>query len=379
LISATVAFTLFPPKLFGILWYLLAIFCAVLTIKNWSSTSFKSAKVWFIAFTPLLVSSIASVFIHKLTISRAEVLELYLGGLLFSAGFQHLDINYRKIISGAKVAAVLGLFFACYEVFYLGLDRAGVEVNPINFGFAAGIVGVFLVVKWCGGENKKNWLREGSFTLAAIIALIFSGSRGPFLAFSVILICLLSIHASSAFKSKHINLKSKMLLAFLAVNIGLGSLLLFPRTYSEIVDPSLTSPKIRLELAKEGVKQILETPLLGIGSDQAGRFLRSLEDEVLSQFNHLHNTPLNISLELGVFGGLSFLWAIVFLIAYFYKARAWAQSNAVLNGILIILFIFIASLFNDAMSHSYARKLIAFYFSICLVLLHRSIKNPPCK
>jgi O-antigen ligase len=299
--------------------------------------------------------------------------------LLFSAGFQHLDINYRKIISGAKVAAVLGLFFACYEVFYLGLDRAGVEVNHINFGFAAGIVGVFLVVKWCGGENKKNWLREGSFTLAAIIALIFSGSRGPFLAFSVILICLLSIHASSAFKSKQINLKSKMLLAFLAVNIGLGSLLLFPRTYSEIVDPSLTSPKIRLELAKEGVKQILETPLLGIGSDQAGRFLRSLEDEVLSQFNHLHNTPLNISLELGVFGGLSFLWAIVFLIAYFYKARAWAQSNAVLNGILIILFIFIASLFNDAMSHSYARKLIAFYFSICLVLLHRSIKNPPCK
>lgn len=343
----------------------------MLTIKNWKSTSLTPIKVWLIAFTPLFVVSVASVLIHDLKFSRVEVLEIYLGGLVFTAGFQHLGLTYEKVILGAKIAALLGLAVAIYEVFYLNSGRAGWSVNPVNFGFAAGIIGIIL-----GASSIKSNIVKSQLTLRVSIAaaastLILAGSRGPFVASLLVLLGAYLFATTRTAKPEPVPRRWKFFVLPIVLYIALGSTLLLPRTYFELVSDNPTSAKIRIDMAEEGVKQILAAPLKGIGSDQAGNFLDNLEIPELSDYNNLHSTLLNITLELGVLGGISFVWAMFYLIAYFLKSLKATPKFYAESGLYLTAFVFIASFFADYLSVSFARKIFTIYITLFLVLIYQ--------
>jgi O-antigen ligase len=358
MIASTIAIGLLSKTIFGLLWYVMILLCAAHCAAKWRLTKLAPIKNWLIAFLPLFFNF--------------AFLEIYLAGFIFTAGLQHFRFTNEQIIIGAKYASVLAVILTVYEFFYLGISRVGSDFNPINFGMAAGIISIICAVNINLNKNNSGQISNYICLLLSIAAMIFSGSRGPLLAFVIVSIVLIILSKNIAKRQAGPSKAPKLFGAFLIFIILVGVTLHFNRTVDEIVLTESSSSGLRIVMAKEAVNKIQTVPFFGIGAGETANFLGTLDNPLLGQFKHVHNSFLNFSLELGIFGGLAFLWAIGYLLTIFLSYADQEYLFAALCGLLIVIFIFFCSLFNDVFSHSYSRKLIAFYFSIFLVLVHKS-------
>lgn len=365
----TLGLSLAHPNAFGIAWTLLALACLVLAFKHRDALDSPNAawKVWLVAFGPLTALSLFSALFFNLSLSRAEVIEVFLGGLFFCLGLRHLEPSFARLRDGLCLAAALGLALAIYEFFILTYPRVGMVFHPINFALACGATLLALSLLWTSSESPRgNPLAIPLAILAAGLTLLGSGSRGPILA---ALLCLLAAWLAGRREKQVVNrlqiTKAGALLAgaFLVMAVGVFAI----RFGTDLRLGADSSIGKRWQLIEISVAQIMKTPWLGVGTDQAGKFFSSFPPPI-SSLDHAHVTLLNLGLELGLPGLLSWIWI------FFVMGRAFLRKGPQYNeaisrvGLYVSGYIFLCALTQDLLSHAYTRKYIALAFAMLLVM-----------
>lgn len=401
------AATTIHPNLFGVLWVLAAVFSLGLFVRHrffarqagkvaTHTTEMNAAvKLWLIAFAPLLVISLVSVINTSVPLSRIEVAEVLIGGAFLAAGLQWIRISQERLINAAVIGSLFALGIAIVDLTLFDYGRAGRSFHPINFAVAVGCLLIVLTHAVIDTNTQRRPIVLAGLT-AGVIAMILSESRGPMLA--IILSVGLTWAVTRVFRRSPESDASKTPTWIWTAGLGIAlTLVLFAgwRTWNELQALGQSaSVQVRLQILIATLNQIRETPIFGIGADQAGKFFAAvtLPEQGI---NHAHSSLLNTTLEMGLPGGLAWCWAFLvlgwgFLREVRQKAQSAHNTNAGhtseqnLNGsrehmlftckvgLSLVLFFFLCSLTQDLLSHSFTRKLIAFYPVLFLAMLSQA-------
>ena len=382
ILELTLGASLMHPNVFGAAWIVLVVLCSFFLGR--SQGSYGAVWLWFKAFGPLLVISIASVIHFNLSIGRIEILEVFIGGSLFAIGLKQFTPGTERLLKVTAIALILGFFLAFFEVIINHQQRAGRVFNPINFGIGIGTLLLILMLL----REKWRPIYVISTALGAT-ALLLSGSRGPILFF---LICA-SLgewmrRTSCKLPKEHNSLSPSVFRwhyfawsGFILVFICSGFLIFQQRSEFEAMGNQPASHDVRMELIRLAATQIGQTPWLGIGADQAGKFFSQFPLPI-RDLNQAHNTVINLALELGLLGAAAWVWAFLVLILFFVRHRRISPARPWQAGVSLTLFIFLCSMTQDMLGHSYNRKVIALSIMLIVLMCHPSrystsqCKNP---
>jgi len=315
------------------------------------------ASVWILAFGPLLVLSFGSAIAFDLKFSRIEVLEVFAGGLIISFGLIRFRPKMEWLVKAAIAGSLIALAVAAFDLLALQTHRAGLAFHPINYGIAVGALCLVIGGYATSQATSKQLVFIG--LAAGLIALLLSGSRGPILSVFAVLGVLILFN----WQRQESSLQTKKLLAAAIGFAVVGFAIMVVRSLIEYQTEPHHSLGLRMQILMETIEQILRTPWFGLGIDQAGKFFAGLGLPT-TDVNHAHNSLLNAVLELGVFGGLAFLWVFFYLGRLFYSNRL---HNAGQLALAMLAFFFLCAMTQDILSHSFTRKLFAFYLAILIV------------
>lgn len=165
---------------------------------------------------------------------------------------------------------------------------------------------------------KQLWVK---IVLGALLGLMWhatflTGSRGGLLALVVA-----SLGCATIIKSKALNITGALLL-FVAISTQAGLVLersenTAKATQQEDREGALNP---RLESWKAAIEIFKKYPLLGVGPY---RFLSASSTHFPDKLTHVaHSTPLSIFAQMGVFGGLSYLYMCYAVYGRFKRARS---------------------------------------------------------
>jgi O-antigen ligase len=156
--------------------------------------------------------------------------------------------------------------------------------------------------------------------------------------------------------------------------IAIGMLVAWYRLRMEAATGEPSSHGIRWELIRLSLLQIAESPWMGVGADQAGKFFSQFPPPI-GTLNHAHVTVLNLALELGLLGAAAWVWAFGVLAWFFYQQKSRVTQGIWQAGLAITVFLFLCSMTQDIMSHAYTRKLIALALVMLVVASLSTSKN----
>ena len=366
LLLVSVAVLLLHPRAFGAAWYLLVLSGLAVVFQNFRFLEFGTAKIWILAVGPLLLASLASVITHDLPLSRAEPIEFFFGGLVLTLAFSCFSINKEDLYKAMGAAVIIGFGYTTYQTLAFEIDRYGEAFHPINFGISAGLISVFFVYAMLerSSPNRVEKLLVFAGALGSAFLVYLSQSRGPLISLVLVSVLLFMLSALSSDKDLRFRNLSKLFWIFIAVILILTGYIVFDRT-SEDLASDFSSIGLRWEMWIEAGKGISANPLVGIGADQAGRFYQD-SGYRLSYFNHAHNTLINVTLELGVFGGIFWIWMFIVFPLYLLRAQRERIGKILTLSLCIFLFFFLNSLTQDLLSHSFTRKLMALCFALSI-------------
>lgn len=365
----TLGVSLAHPNVFGVAWILLVLACLGFSLKHRVATDKPNTawKVWLLAFCPLTALSVFSAIFFGLSLSRAEVIELSLGGLAFCFGLRYFHLSIENVLWGLVLAALLGLGVGIYEFFVLGHPRVGMVFHPINFAIGCGAALLALILLRPLVTNQPNQaIAVNIGVISASLALLGTGSRGPILA---VLLCL----AAAWWMGRKENITSHWLsnpkiTIFLVTSFLTLVVAIFVIRFG--VDLRLgaeSSIGKRWQLIELSLAQMRQTPWLGVGTDQAGRFFSNFPAPI-SSLDHAHVTLLNLGLELGIPGLLSWLWAF-WVLGWAFSRKETALDPIIMRaGLILSGYIFICALTQDLLSHAYTRKYLALTLGLLLVM-----------
>lgn len=365
----TLGVSLTHPNVFGVAWTLLVLACLGFGLRHRVPTDKPNAawKVWLLAFGPLTALSVFSTIFFGLSLSRAEVIELFVGGLAFCFGLRYLHLSKENVLWGLVLAALLGLGVGIYEFFVLGHARVGMVFHPINFalGCGASLLALILLRPWAMHHPGRAIAVNGG-VIAASLALLGTGSRGPILAALLCLAAAWWLKRGENITSHRLS-SSKIGITLMAVFLALAVVIFVIRFGVDLRLGTESSIGKRWQLIELSLAQMLQTPWLGIGTDQAGRFFSSFPAPI-SSLDHAHVTLLNLGLELGIPGLLSWLWAFLVLGWAFSRKETALDPLVMRAGLILSGYIFLCALTQDLLSHAYTRKYLALTLGTLLVM-----------
>jgi O-antigen ligase len=308
----------------------------------------------------------------NVALSRIEVAEILIGGAFLAAGIKWIRLTKERLIQAAIIGAVAAVVIAIVDLTVFDYGRAGRSFHPINFAVVVGCLVIVLAYGLLQTQRISRFVIGLGLT-AGLVALLLSESRGPMLALILTFIAMGVVALFS--KDPHWEKRSSLpAWLWVAGGVAVTALVVAAglRTVQEMQElGENASIQVRLQILIATLRQIQETPLFGIGVDQAGQFFAavSLPEQGI---NHAHSTVLNTGLELGLPGGLAWCWAFGLIGWTFLKSKrliAPTNSFAWQVGLSLVLFFFVCSLTQDLLSHSFTRKLMTFYMVIFLAML----------
>ena len=306
-------------------------------------------------------------------------------------------IDRRILWSGAAVGAVLAFFVAIYQSTHLGFDRPeGFALSPISFGnnvLMLGTIGAMgrydpprRIASWC-------WYGMSMLGFAAGIATsLISQSRGGWpLMLVVVPWVLLSDFAKAGTKLKIAFAAAVLVLSaslyvhpLSGVNERLDSAYTGLAGWFETGKPVNESTGGRLELWRFGISVWPENPWLGHGEDglltrkteliRAGKF-----DPLIEKFTALHNEAIQLLVEKGLAGFMS--WLIMFGAAFaaFYRASRhdWHGIRYLGHaGLVVVGGSLIFGLTDMNLMLNANRQIFVFLAMTISALIARSYKHP---
>jgi O-antigen ligase len=163
----------------------------------------------------------------------------------------------------------------------------------------------------------RSWSRWAWTTGFLVLALIFSQSRGPWIAFGIMILVLGSLEPR-----KYVIKRLTVLLV-----LPLSLILLMPalrHRATSIKDTGYSPNAERLQMWKAGWHILRDHPLLGVGPGNvpiASPIYQSPEQQLLfGPWGHLHNTYITIAAERGLVGLIAFLSFIGVLGSHLFRS-----------------------------------------------------------
>lgn len=283
-------------------------------------------------FVPFVIGwCVAQVFHGYDPLDLTPLSRVLLAALLF-VGARIVGVRYWHLSCAAAVGAFAYGLIACVEVFILERDRAWGGVYENRFGQFAVWLGVLCVLH-CQpltmqrGATKRIWLLCTAF-LAALFAILLSGSRGALLALP------LAIAFSLA---RRLSLRQVFNVSFVVIVVCAGVLIAsdsmrirsvlgyqeFTQYFNEETFQG-TSVGIRLELARVAVQTLSVKPWLGVGYSSLASLYQDygqLLGEMPPSIASIPSFHSDWSQAIGIGGSLLLASLMVTILWLFYAAR----------------------------------------------------------
>lgn len=240
-----------------------------------------------------------------------------------------LTLSTRVLGLASAMALIVSGIVAFYQVAILSLGRAGGTENPLNFGmfcvlFSA--IVTYLLASQKGMTRFIQLLYAISLPLG-IAAIVYSGSRGPFLTYLIVIpLALLLSLGKSIFTGKKWIYGSLMLgILMLGAVYTAQKTGLMDKTINEFASyeqtGALTSAGARIEMWKFSIDAFLQKPIFGVGLDyrpmqlQDGQYLSY--NKAINRYAHSHNEIFEALSKYGMIGfiSISLVWLIPLIIS----------------------------------------------------------------
>lgn len=287
---------------------------------------------------------------------------------------------------GLAIGAMGALTVALWNIFAQGEERASGHTNAIQFGDIAMLFSCLLLSSIHYFAHKKILFKSIIIAgiISGIVASIFSGSRGGWLALGV---TVLWLYTTSDLEHKRV----KMLTTICAVLIAIVVFYQFPQqgllqsrvqdAVSDLQRYQLnhdvsTSIGSRLHMWQRSVELISVRPLSGWGTqERAAAYLASQgeSDAILNAYHHVHNDLLDATLKRGLLGGAMLIVLYVIPLFLFYrniKTVSLTASAFAMTGVTLVLCVTTFGMTQTFFSHASGCTLYAFL----LVILWASMK-----
>lgn len=375
--------------------------------KQLSSSSKKSHKLLLIF---LLLSSISTIFSSDLFLSSLGLMRLFSGAILFFAAFEIFSKKQDRILLVLALSTQflflggigslqfltkqpLGLFLEDSIAFrkhgYLTTDGevflyrvAGIFGHPTFFASYLSMLLPVSLVAFLNAHVFKKYSKMAKiiFSLAffsGLLAILGTFSRSSWLSLVLIFLIAFLILKKAILKIKISKKTLKLFLSSVLIILLLFSPIILSRVTSFKNIWSLGSGRIRLDLASESGKVILNSPLFGSGLNLFTRAMSSnlLPPEIAGFMYPVHNTFLLFFSELGIIPGLLFfVFVFIILKQSFFKAK----KDVLILGFWLgaIAFVFNAQ-FHTLFNQDPSFELMMLYLGLLsgFVMVKKSVKN----
>jgi O-antigen ligase len=242
------------------------------------------------------------------------------------------------IVSCAAASAAVGIFeYGVLHYDNLGQRPQGTLGHYMTYSGLLMLVICAAVARILFGERDRLWAALVVPALAVTIPLTFARQAEVGAAAAVALLLLL---------------KDKRLLALLPV-LALVFYVAAPakvtNRFESMFNPKDPTRSDRLVMVREGEHMIQDHPWLGLGPNMVQRFYAQYRepDAVNATNPHLHNVPLQIWAERGVFALAAWLWFVVALVVALAKmVRDRRQKLLAACGLSVVVAMLAAGMFE---------------------------------
>lgn len=326
------------------------------------------------------IFSVAGIFLCAIFISALSsdivlnglkrFLERYLLHAMALVSIAMIFYKREKIILLAKIL-LLGTFFSNLAVIIQALPRLSEEVW--RFGGVLGIMpqgsllSMFLPIYFLlliHLQEKKLKLAALIFVIVGVFAILFTGTRGAWLAVLVLLPLITFIHSKSKLKNLGIlSAAFALIVALVMVTPALSS------RVATIGDLKMQSNSERLLMWQSAWQMFKDHPIFGIGYGQYGeayqtQYISPLAKE--TNLRHAHNNFIQILAECGLVGFSAFILMITYFSYFALKGWAVEKNIAYLLYLCVLWGVIFHGFTEYNFETSVTSKIYWFALGLCL-------------
>ena len=295
------------------------------------------------------VFTLMAVFLESIYINY-----LFYDSILIGGNSLDRSNEFRGFTANINISS----FSLCLKIpllFYLAFNS---KVNTVKLLTLIMIFSSILTILLLGGR-------------ASIIALIF-------ILFVIVIVCIFKIN-----KSKIVNLSLSILMIVLSLsayqlfnqdNTSSRVVERFSNVFNPIEDQSV---KERLSFYSAAFQSIKNKPLLGIGIGNWKLISIEYSKDVIEDYKvpyHVHNDFLQVAAEIGLFGGIAYLYFILYPFVISIK-KFLLDREKKFNQFVLIILIFGVYVFDSLLNFPMARPVNFIYLLFAMALFYASYKT----
>jgi len=339
---------------FSAIFVLLALISLWDLVRQWGKRPvlLREEKIWLWLCVVFFLSFLVSSWVNGWTQQQNRALGVDVRYLLVVPLYlmlRHYTAAGRCLLAGMMVAAAVLAAQAYYDVEVLRLTRAQGSYSPNLLGPVAALVVVWLLSSWklCG---KLRWLLP-PLVLAALWAVVMSGSRGAYIG----LLAMLLIWCGLFFKGW---LRAPAFIAVLLlpvvayhsftslaerVDVAVSEVNVYFEQLEQGEYESGGSINVRFEMWRAGWMAFKDAPLLGIGPNNYKETVRQYVgvnglSEQVAQHGQAHSAYVDILMARGLVGFLIFIVLLFYPLYFFMKTRQASPATAIFGVVHIVGF-----------------------------------------
>jgi len=247
---------------------------------------------------------------------------------LIALSIYQIDLPFKNILLAVKAGLII-IGIVVMVQFLLGSSRPSGMINANIFGDIA-VAMLFLSIVQVFNEKPKEQIITFIATVAGVVAIFLSGSRGSWLSFIILSIAFIFLVYKPFLMGNKINklflvLFFSVLFGFISTQTDAGK-----KIISAVVniqnwdngDQTYTSSGIRMEMWKSSLEAAKNSPWFGYGYRNSNKEVSKYVDShshTIAAFTHLHNEYLTNLLAGGLLGLVSLLGMLFVPMVFFYK------------------------------------------------------------
>lgn len=221
-----------------------------------------------------------------------------LGFLIFLIGLRKTGTFRNVYLTGALGVAI----YAIGQVLFGGAARATGTVNAVTFGELMAISGSFAAMCFVFAREKSQAILYGTITAVLHIALIYSGTRGAYLALIVFVVF------AVGFLLRKYPQKIKAMFGILIVSGAIG-IALNHKSFSRFTEKAVIADDAnkggRLALWKVGLEMWRDYPIAGVGAGNFKTMYPAYADGKV--WGNAHSLYVQTLAERGIIGLLALM------------------------------------------------------------------------
>ena len=304
------------------------------------------------------------------------------------------NINFIKVFGVFTLMAVfiesIYINYLFYDSILIGgnsLDRSNefrgftANINISSFSLCLKIPLLF----YLAFNTKVNTVKVSTLIMifSSILTILLLGGRASIIALIFILLLIVTVCIFKINKSKIVNLSLSILMIVLSLSAyqsfnqnNTSSIVVerFSNVFNPIEDQSV---KERLSFYSAAFQSIKNKPLLGIGIGNWKLISIEYSKDLIEDYKvpyHVHNDFLQVAAEVGLFGGIAYLYFILFPFVMSIK-KFLLDREKKFNQYVLIILIFGVYVFDSLLNFPMARPVNFIYLIFAMALFYASYKT----